>query len=147
MSANAIRIPESATNFLPFVKGSHKEALGYSFYPNYAHLLVAAAAYGRYLGEYSKDPEFKERDPLPIAIEIFKSQNLWELCTVMALDHLKNVEVVEDPPSICRVVEGLADSGFEGMGELLEFAGGPEGFKEAWREIVLRAAMEVQGED
>lgn len=112
-----IRMPVEGEDFLQFVKGAPGENPQFSYIPTFAHLLAAAAAAGAGQEPPIGDPEFLEK-PLPIAIDIFRNQKLYDILLILVLAKTGDPAVAADQNRVAQVVEELACAGFRSMQEI-----------------------------
>ena len=137
-----VRMPVHGEAFFEFVRGGGLgERSDVSYFPTYAHLLCTAAAFGLHKGEYDESPELKEKDPLPIPLETFKSQDLYNMFLILGIAHTDDPAIAKEEAALCRLVEGLASAGFRLMGEMYRDGGSkPNFWLKDWQDAVLEAA-------
>ena len=85
-----IRVPESSTELLQFVRNSPTEREASVVFPTYAHLVAAAAGLAAAKGLFSEHPGFKDQDPRPIDYTVFRNQGLHHALMAFAISHTRN---------------------------------------------------------
>ncbi len=140
------RMPSNGEDFFSFVQrpGSGEQRLAY--FPTYAHLLVSAAAVGASRDEFEEPQEFRDREPRPIPTETFNSQQLYEICLLLAIEHDGDPAVVKDEDKVARIIEGLAAAGFTALYPMLQESGEVY-WLDHWEGLVLEQLEKLQAEN
>lgn len=144
-----IRMPVDGEDFFQFVKGVPGENLSQSFFPTYAHLLASAAAVGFYQEPPAGNIEYREKQPLPIAIDIFRNQDLYDVLLLLVTVNTKDPKSAKDPDHVCRTIETLSCAGFRAMQSLYDESG-PHFWLDSWEDLILKSVGEFdigQSED
>jgi len=137
-----VGMPDNGAEFFCFVRGGIGENKDLVLFPTYAHLLCAAAALGSARGVYVDEPVLREKDPRPIELETFKTQELYDLILIMVIKYCGDVDVVRDVSKICANFVSLAAGGFDEMRAAYKECASEHYWPEAWENLVLEYAPE-----
>jgi len=132
-----IRVPESCSELLQFVKGSPTERSGFAVFPTYAHLVATAAGLAAARGVVCEEPRLKEEGPRPIDFAVFRNQGLHYPLMAFALAHQQDPQVCSDVEGLCKIIECLSDAGCKELRDLF-LEHGAQYWPGEWERILMQ---------
>jgi hypothetical protein len=137
-----IRMPVDGENFFQFVKGVPGENPELSYFPTYAHLIASAAAIGLNQDDPIDTVEFVQKQPNPIALDIFRNQGLFDILLLLSISRTKDTKVARNPELVSQIIEGLACAGFRAMHEMYD-EGGIHFWLDGWEDRIVEQVGEL----
>jgi hypothetical protein len=137
-----IRMPVDGEDFFQFVKGVPGENPKLSYFPTYAHLIASAAAIGFHQDDPIDTIEFVQKQPNPIALDIFRNQGLFDILLLLSISKLKDTKVAKDPELVTQITERLACAGFRAMHDMYD-NDGAHFWLDGWEDRIVKQVGEL----
>ncbi|MBE3144915.1 MAG: hypothetical protein IMZ61_13520 [Planctomycetes bacterium] len=83
-------------------------------------MIIFAACIGYHLDQFDEEVDIIKHDPDPIAIEIFKNQELYDPILLLVLAKTGSYLIIDDDEKVPKIIEGYASAGFRYLTRVLE---------------------------